>query len=562
MPLSLDVTRASATTRTLQEVEARPVAPAQYSRLGAKGDRVTQLQSALKALGFLKGKPTGTFGQATEAALKAFQKSAGMAEHGIYGPKSKDALQKALAAAYAKKGPKLTVGERGRAVLRLESRLVKSGLLKEKADGNFTAATAAAVKRLEKKLGLEQDGIVDNAIWKELGGSGGGSGPGLKEGASGAAVKTLQRALKASGRYAGPVDGDFGDQTRKALVAFEKQNGLEADGVADASVWRALGVHVTSRTVIGGPRLAAGSRGAAVRILQTKLKARGIYKGPIDGKYGATTAAAVKTVQRQRGLEATGKVGNALWISLGGAGAGSGPVLKQGANGQVVSVLQQRLKRLGVYKGPVDGDFGPMTRAAVAAFEKKQGMTADGVVTNKVWAKLRLHVVRTALPASGAAGLPEPKHDYRRVHAASGQLMNVRTRQMLRRAESFAKSMGVKVPVWIVQGSYTSAVSASGGTHDQGGALDISTSGRSVSEVQKLVKALRMAGFAAWKRGYGDDNFTQHIHAIAIGDRQLSSAARNQVAEYFRGGDGLVGSARDGDSEVGRPWPKWANKYR
>lgn len=156
----------------------------------------------------------------------------------------------------------------------------------------------------------------------------------------------------------------------------------------------------------------------------------------------------------------------------------------------------------------------------------------------------------------------EPAHNYRRVKVDEGWI-NVRTREMLKRAESYASAMGVKNPhFYMVQGSYSSSVSASGGTHDGGGAIDLRTWQHTKTDVVKMVKALRMAGFAAWKRGFGGDNFDPHIHAIAIGDRQLSSGARNQVAEYFRGGDGLIGSAPDGDRGVGKPFPNWAKKYR
>ena len=141
-----------------------------------------------------------------------------------------------------------------------------------------------------------------------------------------------------------------------------------------------------------------------------------------------------------------------------------------------------------------------------------------------------------------------------------GATVNKRTREMLKRAETImAKQYGHKgFRFSLSQGSYNSGYGPSGGTHDRGGAADIRTRGYSKRKVDHMVKALREAGFAAWSRGRGHDSFAPHIHAIAIGDRELSSSARGQVSQYLAGGDGLRGNARDPDRNLGRPVPRWA----
>jgi hypothetical protein len=101
----------------------------------------------------------------------------------------------------------------------------------------------------------------------------------------------------------------------------------------------------------------------------------------------------------------------------------------------------------------------------------------------------------------------------------------------------------------ITQGSYTDSVSASFGTHAGGGAVDLSVLRKGTytvlwDDIDLLLRALRLAGFAAWLREYGElhPDSPIHIHAIAIGDRELSPAAQEQLtgeAGYFRGYSGL-----------------------
>jgi hypothetical protein len=101
----------------------------------------------------------------------------------------------------------------------------------------------------------------------------------------------------------------------------------------------------------------------------------------------------------------------------------------------------------------------------------------------------------------------------------------------------------------ITQGSYTQQVDASFGTHAGGGAVDLSVMRKNTytilwDEIPPLIEALRIAGFAAWLRDLDElyPGSPIHIHAIAIGDRDLSPAAVQQLIGdygYFRGFSGL-----------------------
>jgi peptidoglycan hydrolase-like protein with peptidoglycan-binding domain len=81
------------------------------------------------------------------------------------------------------------------------------------------------------------------------------------------------------------------------------------------------------------------------------------------------------------------------------SGAGE-PTLRQGARGPSVQVLQQALKDHGFDPGPVDGQFGPHTRAAVVAYQQAEGLTVDGIVGPQTWGSLRgVAPVQTPSPA-------------------------------------------------------------------------------------------------------------------------------------------------------------------
>lgn len=97
----------------------------------------------------------------------------------------------------------------------------------------------------------------------------------------------------------------------------------------------------------------------------------------------------------------------------------------------------------------------------------------------------------------------------------------------------------------IMQGSHSHDVAASGGTHGGGGVVDLNVPD---GNWEGAVTALRKIGFAAWVRnvpGYGQAGSGAHIHAVLIGNEQLSPEAQTQVNSYLNNDDGLAGSRAD-----------------
>lgn len=96
----------------------------------------------------------------------------------------------------------------------------------------------------------------------------------LRQGATGGEVKEVQRRLKKWGYYNGSVDGVFGAGTRAAVIAFQKKNGLTADGIVGTATFQALGINVNSgsATQTGGMN---GFSSSEVYLLARTIHAEG-----------------------------------------------------------------------------------------------------------------------------------------------------------------------------------------------------------------------------------------------------------------------------------------------
>lgn len=138
----------------------------------------------------------------------------------------------------------------------------------------------------------------------------------------------------------------------------------------------------------GQPTVRQGDTGNAVRRLQRALRRTPDPSIIVDGIFGPATHAAVVEFQQGVGLVADGIVGPLTWAAL--PDGGPMPVLQNGSTGPVVSSLQTILTNGadqwgGVTPHGIDGVFGPHTRAAVEAFQRWAGVTADGVVGDQTW---------------------------------------------------------------------------------------------------------------------------------------------------------------------------------
>jgi len=162
---------------------------------------------------------------------------------------------------------------------------------------------------------------------------------------------------------------------------------------------RALVASFAAALALTAPATAAAASSADVAALQVALRAGGFYAGSVDGVAGPATSAAVRSLQRRRGIPADGIAGPRTRRALGRRGRprlGSRP-LSVADRGWDVAALQFLLATHGFPSGAFDGGLGAHTDAALRRFQAWAGLSADGVAGAATLAALRRGPPRSTL---------------------------------------------------------------------------------------------------------------------------------------------------------------------
>jgi len=148
-----------------------------------------------------------------------------------------------------------------------------------------------------------------------------------------------------------------------------------------------------------GVVLQRGMNGPSIRQVQERLNVLGASPTlTADGTFGPLTEQTVMAFQRSQGITADGIIGPTTWNALFSQTATPippppsvwppypGVVLRRGMNGPSIRQVQERLNTLGASPTlTADGVFGPLTEAAVMAFQRSRGLNPDGVVGPITW---------------------------------------------------------------------------------------------------------------------------------------------------------------------------------
>ena len=414
---------------------------------GSEGAFVTALQSALEELGYLEEEDVdGKFGAKTEEALKLFQKRNGLAQDGIASqdlqlklyedtPKDTRGYRQYVRTVPPVAGAVIREKSKGEPVTKLQTRLKELGYYKGELTGVCDEDTVAAIKLFEGKHGLVADGEMSAADQQVLYGATAMEASvvvtpsptptvkpptkTLRPGDKDDEVKLLQQRLKDLGYYTGNITGVYNTATTEAVKAFQKKSSLEQDGILGPITRTVLygvnaiyavptAIPVSTPTPTTTPLtpenvivIRAGSMGEVVRRLQARLQELGYYTSRLDGVYLTDDIEAVRAFQSANGLKVDGKAGYETQTALYSDSAIRGNAnnttdtsgtlvntLRYGSEGNEVTTLQNRLIALGYLAGSADGKFGRDTKSAVIAFQKANGLSADGVVGTDTSTKL------------------------------------------------------------------------------------------------------------------------------------------------------------------------------
>lgn len=257
---------------------------------------------------------------------------------------------------------------------------------------------------------------------------------GDRDEADGAAyIVMLQNRLINLGFLNGSADGVFGAGTETAVKQFQKLNGMEQTGVADAATQQRLFADLSTLTT-PSPENPVVYGGEAIRV-QTKLSEWGFLMGSVDGKLGSGSEAAIKRfksyvhefapqeptpspeptptptpeptpapgelpsikdellptpIPEPTPYAPNGDVDAELLAFIDGERSFTiyNSTVQKGDKNADVRRVQTRLKQLGYLYADPDGAFGGTTELALQSFQKRHGLSTTGVADEATQRKL------------------------------------------------------------------------------------------------------------------------------------------------------------------------------
>ncbi|MGI2905330.1 peptidoglycan-binding domain-containing protein [Tolypothrix sp. VBCCA 56010] len=372
-------------------------------KLGSSGNDVRNTQSCLKKLGYFKGPVTGKFASLTQKAVIGFQRANRLPADGVVGISTLASLQQACQARnpggnVGNQSGDLRQGSRGARVSKLQQDLRQLGYFYGPVSGYFGSDTQQAVIRFQQASGLRADGVVGSrtiqAILIRRGEGEGGEYPVLSENSSGPAVTRLQQLLQQAGYFNTNPTGRFGSITRDALIAFQRNAGLPANGVANRQTWDAL-LRTSQEPTPPGVSISTEQ----IRELQQRLRDLGYFNTNPTGNVGPVTIDALRRFQQDYRLYADGiadiqileAVRRAWEDRYANQNQPNKNYISVGDRGDNVRALQERLAQLGYFNGYPDGYFSEYTRSSVIAFQQYYRLNPTGVVDSQTWQVLGLN---------------------------------------------------------------------------------------------------------------------------------------------------------------------------
>ncbi|RUS96234.1 hypothetical protein DSM106972_087760 [Dulcicalothrix desertica PCC 7102] len=291
-------------------------------KVGSQGDAVSELQAALKIMGYYNGAVDGTYGQTTAAAVSQFKQSAGLAPDGVVDTATWQQLfpggQTVAASSDETSSPATTTNT------------------------NFPKPNQTAAN-------LPKPVVVSNQESRTTTTTRINTGNGQQE-----TVRTTSTTRNSN------------NNTSRQTTRTTNQNSTNNRGRNTTN---------TASTRTNANRNNTNNTSTANRGRNTTTTTSTRNTNNRTARSTASNSSTYRTRQTDSNLQKPG-------IQYTAAGF---PILRLGMRGEEVYDLQTRLQRLGYLKNNPDGDFGADTETAVKALQKRFGMEADGVAGGETW---------------------------------------------------------------------------------------------------------------------------------------------------------------------------------
>lgn len=187
-------------------------------------------------------------------------------------------------------------------------------------------------------------------------------------GNSGDVIFYYQRVLRMLGHMDKEPDGNFDQTTKDAVVAYQREKGLESNGTLDYATLDQLDLEE--------PGYTTGQQGEEILQYQEILYYLDYLEEKPQGTYDVATTTAVRSYQQDKGLAETGILDMETMDTLYREPITYGPEKE----GEPIQLLQEKLIYLEYLFGTADGKFGSMTTDAVTRFQQDQDLEQTGLL--------------------------------------------------------------------------------------------------------------------------------------------------------------------------------------
>lgn len=205
-------------------------------------------------------------------------------------------------------------------------------------------------------------------------------------------VREIQAQLNRLGYQAGPEDGMMGSQTRRAIEAYQNDEGLLVTGEPSQSLLNHIDESVEQRFDHAEEpeedtrAQATDNQADMIAAIQSELRQRDYRIPTVSGEMNDATREAIRAYERDRGFLVTGRATSELLQDLR---ADSSRSDRGDLTSNDIAAIQQGLNDRGYDAGPADGVIGPSTRTAIRTYQSDAGMDPTGRVSAELLTRLQ-----------------------------------------------------------------------------------------------------------------------------------------------------------------------------